>query len=648
MTAARRAAAYLLATCALAALPSSAWACGGFFCNAATQSPIFQAGERIVFAREGDRVVMHVEIAFAGEPTDFGWFLPLPGVPTTDDGEPVALPELLKVSTVQIFDRLQAATDPIFRVNNTFDDSVDACGGFPAPTSAGGFADAAASADSGGSAGPGVVVLQRADVGPFAAEIVQSQSTDALFDWLEENGYIQDENARPILSHYVDIGYVFLGLKLQNGKATGDLRPIQLNLGPVHACVPLRLTAIAATPDMPMLIWVLGDHRAIPKNFMHAVVNPKALSWPGGQNYVDVVTAAIDHIRGRAFVTDYADDEKLMANVFDNGTLRQVKADVAAAETAVDLANALRILGGANDAELLSLLQQHVPMPEGLLGYPHGNCFYEPGNDFPGEDFGCEPNDDHVTTEDEFYGFLDYWLPELARREAPVTVDVAAMQAQIEEEVIAARERIQDLFDGAAWITRFFSTISDSEMTRDPIFAFNPDLGPVDRTHVLETVIKASADCEDQFVEANYPDGSQVIIPCPNGCFGLGTVPPIDGEPALLDAQVADEQGQLVSFHTDTAAEIDQLLDAAEPGTATLPATYEVVPPEDRTVGTPQDPEVAAGLRDAGGSAQTDTSGTTSSGADGLCRAAPGQISFTLLAFLVGLLALRRRRATGA
>lgn len=67
---------------------------------------------------------------------------------------------------------------------------------------------------------------------------------------------------------------------LLNGTTIGDLRPISVTLGEEAPCVPLRLTAIAATVDMPITVYVLGPHRAVPKNNLHAVINPRALTWP--------------------------------------------------------------------------------------------------------------------------------------------------------------------------------------------------------------------------------------------------------------------------------------------------------------------------------------------------------------------------------
>ena len=52
---------------------------------------IYQAGERILFSRDDTRVTMHIEIVYAGDPTSFGWILPLARVPTAPDGSDLPL-----------------------------------------------------------------------------------------------------------------------------------------------------------------------------------------------------------------------------------------------------------------------------------------------------------------------------------------------------------------------------------------------------------------------------------------------------------------------------------------------------------------------------------------------------------------------------
>ena len=53
-------------------------------------------------------------------------------------------------------------------------------------------------------------------------------------------------------------------------------------------------------------VYVLGDARAIPRNFRHAVINDEHIQWfDNGRNYRDVVSAAVDEATDRhAFVTE--------------------------------------------------------------------------------------------------------------------------------------------------------------------------------------------------------------------------------------------------------------------------------------------------------------------------------------------------------
>ena len=247
----------------------AARACGGFFCSAATPVPIYQAGERVLFVRDGDATIMHVEVTYSGDPTSFAWLVPLPGLPLGPDGKPLPLDGALRLRHSSLFPALENGTAPTYALGSSStgqgcnksstDDSVDASEG---SESEGGRSIYNYSVGS----APSVFVLQEATVGPYDARVIEAKDAGALFDWLEANGYSQDESARPILEQYALRGYVFLALRLKNDKDVGDLRPIALRLAEDSPCVPLRLTAIAATPNMPILAFVLGPSRAVPKN----------------------------------------------------------------------------------------------------------------------------------------------------------------------------------------------------------------------------------------------------------------------------------------------------------------------------------------------------------------------------------------------
>ena len=114
-----------MAALSLLVAAQPALACGGFFCDAVTLSPIYQAGERILFSRDDTTVTMHIEIVYQGDPTAFGWILPMAEIPTGQDGEQLPLEELLQLSSQDLFDTLQNATDPTFARNLSFETSEE-------------------------------------------------------------------------------------------------------------------------------------------------------------------------------------------------------------------------------------------------------------------------------------------------------------------------------------------------------------------------------------------------------------------------------------------------------------------------------------------------------------------------------------------
>jgi hypothetical protein len=126
---------------------------------------------------------------------------------------------------------------------------------------------------------------------------------------------------------------VFVVLKLQQDKpplAKSNPSSCKYN-DPTLACIPLRLTAIAARPDMPVRAWVLSRARAIPMNYFHVVLNANAYDWfncaiPIRRQFLrrrrltsaatapptanrptsDLVTRATDVVDGLGFVTEFA------------------------------------------------------------------------------------------------------------------------------------------------------------------------------------------------------------------------------------------------------------------------------------------------------------------------------------------------------
>ena len=91
---------------ASAVVPTEAAACG-CFAPPDPSVPVVQAGERILFAHENGQVTAYIQVQYSGKPGEFGWLLPLPAVPKTQDGK-----DGIDVGVDELFSQLLATTQP--------------------------------------------------------------------------------------------------------------------------------------------------------------------------------------------------------------------------------------------------------------------------------------------------------------------------------------------------------------------------------------------------------------------------------------------------------------------------------------------------------------------------------------------------------
>jgi len=593
-----RALTLLTATTALLAVTlhtPSAQACGGFFCNAETQSPIFQSGERIMFVQRDNGIVsMHIEVSYQGDPTEFGWLIPILGEPRDADGNPVPLEQAIQLSSSNLFMTLQESTNPSWTVDTSQEpfpsqcdfDSFDSGGGGFSGFGCADFAEATPTAAAGAntSAGffdgnrPDPYVLDSAAVGPYDAELITApQSSDDLFDWLNANGYVQDPASKPLLGYYVSQGYKFIGVRLQNGKDNGDIRPILLNLPEGGPCVPLRLTGIAATDDMPMRIWVLGQGRAIPKNFLHAVINEQAVDYPNGGNYDQVVADAVAEAGGRAFVTEMSDTTELLKWAF-----------VPREEL-------------PTDREVWTLLN-----------------------------YDQEAFDK---------AWDDYALPRTGRDYSDViggTTHGKARQERLIREVALPALAIERAFRETTHLTRFYTRIDADDMTRDPIFSFNPGLPMVAQRRTVAVRSWFDKNCSS-FNIAEWDDGRRFTL---DWTLLSNPTLKLPDAPALLRVEVADEEGENFVVHADEILEMDAVMDRSILGRPTLTdserAQFKTAPEVAETDMWPNKP--------AGFDAAVSGSGSATSEDDDGCRASGADVMTLYMVLVVGFLIYWRRR----
>ncbi|MCB9681770.1 MAG: DUF2330 domain-containing protein [Alphaproteobacteria bacterium] len=511
-----------LALVGLTASPA-ALACGGFFCDAA--APVEQAAERILFAIDDDTgtVEVQVQITYEGDAPEFAWILPVPKVPQ------------LRTTVDDVFTRLSPPTRPTFNVSVEVEGTCKEGAGGGTRDLATADSDEAPRDDDGG-----VVVASQGTLGPYATAVLQADSVDSLVSWLTTHGYTVPASLEDKLATYLGDDSWFVALRLEKDRDVGDLRPIALTYEGTEASIPLRLTAVAATPDMRLQPYVFGKARAIPENYLHVVINPFAIDWrAGGANYTDVVSAAADEAGGKAFATDFAGP----TSVYD-GTFWS--------DGDYDLLG-VRALGTANAAQVIRAMQNAgIPVSTGTVPFLRQVLPVD-----------AAVLDRYGLTEVELYSQLDQYAETRS-----ATVDGNALADRLEDPDdgwVPAMKHAQEIVDETGWVTRLTSSMDADEMDLDPLFVLNRDLQPVSNVHAARLVVQCGARLytyDRAPLRLELEDGRSLQLPSDylsDPAFDYTAwIGPL-GNVAAERIEQGGRSGGLVTV-TDNAAQIDALV----------------------------------------------------------------------------------------
>lgn len=589
------------------AWPTEAEACGGTFCDGGggnpMSMPVDQTGENIFFVVADGEVEAHIQIQYDAttEAAQFAWIVPVMATPT------------FEVGSQQMFVALGNGTVPSYGWvgQNEFcggdeggfgEGGFDSCdGGGEASASAGGTTGGGGG-DDGGTTGGGTEVVLSDTVGAFEAVVLQSTTAADLMQWLGDNGYYADPNAEPILQQYIDEGAQFAAFRLGQSAGVGEIHPVVIRYAGDEPCIPIRLTRIAAQDDMDIRAFFLGDARVVPTNYRHVELNPVKLDWLGlGANYKDVVTMAVDSpmAGGRAFVTEYAGSSAIVdpTGLFDAAW----RADAFLGIEPVVVPDVLREQG------LMTICDDSVcafphPLVRGLM-------------------LSFLPPPDGVT-EGAFWGDLAAHVDEIDLE----AWDAAAFSAAVQERIIAPGSHAMDLLATYPTLTRMYTTMSPAEMTEDPLFHTNTELGEVDNTSRIATQFRPCF---------GRPEMQQIGISGAVSLDGSGVWPDIAPAemPWALRIETVPPAGAPMVL-VDNAALVDQLLTQWNNQVALAPKAA-------CDGGVDSLGDGSSGSGSGGGSADAQTSGCG-------CRTEGRQgstaLALSVLAFGVRLRSSRRRR----
>lgn len=425
------------------AAPSTAEACGGLFCG---NIPVVQAEEGIIFevVEDGKEVTAIINIVYQGAAADFAWVLPMQTNPTD-----------VNVGSRQAFLSAQFLTAPSFRITEY--ETVGMCDetGFYRGVGVDDTLAQSAGGPPNAETDGGVNVVSREEVGPYDTVVLEGRNPEAVENWLLDNGYRVTPEMMEMVTPYLAQGDTLIALKLLNDKDVGEITPLEITMKAderkqkLEACVPIRMTAMAANTDMPITAYIFTDDgRAIPQNFFHVKPNLLKIDWiRGGQNYKELISQAVDEAdKGHAFVTEYAGSP----SIFQDQVYIDTGIDLDELRRQTDLAdflNALQSQGIIRRPGVQAILASFYPAI--------GDC-----------NRGCQAEDFRGTTIE----------------------DVGAIVDAIDENILAPDRRAQDLMTRRDYFTRLYTLLDPDEMTQDPQFAYRRDLEDVSNVHEAKMI----------------------------------------------------------------------------------------------------------------------------------------------------------------
>ncbi len=494
--------------CSVLATSHDAEACGGLFCS--QSSPVNQAAERIVFAQDEGKTTALIEIRYEGPSESFSWVLPVPGVPEVGLSSTIAL------------DQLQAATNPVYQLNTRNEDCDE--GGFFIGVGGADTSDTNNLAVASGSAGPAVNVVAGARLGPYDYEVLEVDEGRAnpaglVLDWLSDNGYDVSALGEELLADYLAQGLNLIAFRLNKDADSGSIRPVRLSYEASNPVIPIRPTAVAANPDMGVMVWVLGKHRAIPHNYLSLELNEMLIDWFNpGNNYDQVVSRAADDAGGQGFVTEMSNNTRLLSGLVyqEAPHLERMREALSSGESFRRLSDAGLLPFTAWEG-YLDVIARTVPLVEEEDGHvmlgclpcvldrlPLANLGQVAAQPPPAANFTIESR----SCDDEAASTC---VPVMGSDGRPLW-DPERFLEELESLVIEPMRGTQELFDSHDIFTRMYTTLSPDEMTVDPQFDFNPDLGVVNNVHIRERRVGCNDNWEVRF-ESGRVSGDVSVWP---------------------------------------------------------------------------------------------------------------------------------------
>lgn len=214
-----------------------------------------------------------LQVSYKGKASEFVWLVPMPSKPT-----------VVKCD-YPVFDTLHEATLPrlkySFDVDKRMHDLMHTRGGSVRRA-------------------PSVEVMERKALGFYDVAVLRARNASDLISWLKTNGYKVKPALEPVLSGYIDRGWVFTTAKIRTGTSVGEgrLDALQFDFRSDRPIYPLKISSLNPGRTK-LLLYVLADHRVDASLLKTVLVGSRenmrstfsiaeclsAFFWDGGRKY---------------------------------------------------------------------------------------------------------------------------------------------------------------------------------------------------------------------------------------------------------------------------------------------------------------------------------------------------------------------------
>ena len=329
-----------------------------------------------------------------------------------------------------------------------------------------------------------------------SATIIKAQSPSEVAAWVADRGYKSDRLNAAILQSYLEEDHAILAVEvtlpadLEHLGRVNQLQPIAFTYAGDAIAAPLQLAASAGSISGKLTVWVAAEHRAIPENYLHVHLNQARLSWLdvyglfgarwGPSNYHEILSEAIAEAGHHAFSTEYAAEKSARTDI--NIYMMEPSIDLEALRNPKNLDAFMIDLwykgmlprnwagnpGGQLDLKLVQLLRQHIPIPDMVLAEIkreyNGND--EKFHSYAESQFYSFPNEYEDFYDNEWFdfsGFVDDWVTYIH----------------------TPKIKVQQVLMDRPYMTRLATFVFSDHTRIDPVFNFNPDLGPINHRYNL-------------------------------------------------------------------------------------------------------------------------------------------------------------------